>query len=227
MEHNLHCDEKFDQLPPSYSAVMAEKELDSLNINWKNKCYLDKIDEMNSFDIAQDALNDKLLYMNDLLEKLIQEAEVTLQTVPCSVKKKKRYTNYALLQSKYIESQQKLDMTLKEIMKTIDTIIPETKPHYTSSLSSFVHNAVFNIFSSTKQSTSPPRRLKSATKVQAVLFITILIVHTFDPRRRSRWTKRGHDVLSIWKHRPKTQYQFWLNRAQLTLFIFRLVYSDT
>lgn len=41
MEHNLHCDEKFDQLPPSYSAVMAEKELDSLNINVNIRIIID------------------------------------------------------------------------------------------------------------------------------------------------------------------------------------------
>lgn len=169
--------------------------------------------------------------MNDLIEKLKQEAETALYTVPCSIKKrkkKKKPTNYALLQHKYIKSQQKVDTTFKEIMQTIQHITDDndTASNTTSSsLSSFVHYAFSNFISSKKQVviTRPIRTLKRAVKLKAMLFTTVLIIHTFHSTHCSRWTKRGHHVLFIWKNRSKSQYQYWLNKAQLTLFIIQLI----
>ncbi|KAI9273611.1 hypothetical protein BY458DRAFT_508358 [Sporodiniella umbellata] len=247
MEHSLNYYEKHDPLPPSYSSVMIEKEMWPLNTNapntsheakkmiklvqlqsdfleWRNKCYLEKIDEIAEINTTQDMLDNRLQHANKLLEKMIQEAEAALHTNvrPMKKKKKKRQnvSHRPQIQDRHIEHQRLMDMTLNDIL---DTITPDIKPKYTSTFSSLIHHALTHIIRSPKSASGPLHKLKTATKIRTMLFTIILIIHTLISRSQSHWAKHGHKILTVWKQRPKTQYRLLTDHVHSTLFVSRLI----
>ena len=96
--------------------------------------------------------------------------------------------------------------------------------YYSSRLSSFIQYALCTLTKkSSSSSSSSVRYLSKSIKTKLMLFTTLLISQTFNPHCSPRWARYAHSILSTWKCRSGTQYQFWLNSAQLTLFITQII----
>ncbi|CAO3681219.1 unnamed protein product [Rhizopus microsporus] len=253
--------EPLDCLPPSYSAVMAEKEMGQWNMNihqsmyeaqkminlvqlqcdvlqWKNSCYLKQLKELTARNTEEYDISHRLVEMNQLIEQLTKEAEATLYIKPRKrkQKKKKQKKRPCISSLKYIENQRQIDTSINQIMQAIQdlendqsstiTVIYNHHHHYyySSRLSSFIQYALCTLTKkSSSSSSSSVRYLSKSIKTKLMLFTTLLISQTFNPHCSPRWARYAHSILSTWKCRSGTQYQFWLNSAQLTLFITQII----
>ncbi|KAG1054723.1 hypothetical protein G6F46_003041 [Rhizopus delemar] len=167
-----------DYLPPSYSAVMAEKES---SIHWEiniQKSTLEaqrmlKIIQFQS-DMTQDVFSHKLIQMNDLLENLIKEAEGALCTRMNNPRKKKRKhkpVNDAKM--KCVQGQQALDTTLKEAKQIAEKTGGSAKEHRPS-LPFMMHSYAISAVKRTKRLFAITRQLNRSTQLQMMLLATCL-----------------------------------------------------
>jgi hypothetical protein len=174
--------------------------------------------------------------MNQLIEQLTKEAEAALYVKPRKrkQKKKKQKKRPCISSLKYIKNQRQIDTSINQIMQAIQdlendhsstiTVIHNHHHYYSSHLSSFIQYALYTLTKkSSLSSSSSVRYLSNSIKTKLMLFTTLLISQTFNSHYSPRWSRYAHHILSIWKCRSETQYQFWLDRAQLTLFITQII----
>ncbi|PHZ16286.1 uncharacterized protein RHIMIDRAFT_289129 [Rhizopus microsporus ATCC 52813] len=255
--------EPLDYLPPSYSAVMAEKEMGQWNMNihqsmyeaqkmiklvqlqcdvlqWKNSYYLKQLEELTARSTEEYDISHRLVEMNQLIEQLTKEAEAALYIKPRKriQKKKKQKKRPCISSLKYIENQRQIDTSINQIMQAIQDLENDHSStitvihnhhhyhhhYYSSHLSSFIQYALYTLTKKpSSSSSSSVRYLSNSIKTKLMLFTTLLISQTFNSHCSPRWARYAHNILSIWKCRSGTQYQFWLDSAHLTLFITRII----